>query len=176
VKFSEEAVEPGYASRGPGERPVGVEAAADPVPPEPRRARRRQTLGRADAETGTPGSGAHPGTDGPRLTELLATALSEEAWESFSRGSAIRRAGRAGCARNVCVALGNWLSSVGHPPEEAVAILGRALLDPEPLVRGHAAWALGQAGSEAARSVLASQLESECDPWVREELGLALGR
>jgi len=103
-------------------------------------------------------------------------ALSEEAWESFSRGSAIRRAGRTGFACNVCVALGNWLSSVGHPPEEAVAILGRALLDPEPLVRGHAAWALGQTGSEAARAVLASRLEPERDPWVREELVLALGR
>jgi len=180
VKFSEEAVEPGYAARGPGERPVGVEAApevaVDPVSAEPRRARRRQTHGREDAGTGTPGSGAHPGTDGPRLTELLAVALSEEAWESFSRGSAIRRAGRAGFARNVAVALGNWLYSVGHPPREAVAVLGRALLDPEPLVRGHAAWALGQAGSEAARSVLASRLEPERDPWVQEELVLALGR
>ena len=26
VKFAEEAAEPGYAARGPGERPVGVEA------------------------------------------------------------------------------------------------------------------------------------------------------
>jgi epoxyqueuosine reductase QueG len=37
-------------------------------------------------------------------------ALSEERWESFSRGSAIRRARRAGFARNVCVAVGNWLA------------------------------------------------------------------
>jgi hypothetical protein len=170
VKFSEEAAEPGYAARGPGERPVGVEAAADPVPPEPRRARRRQTLGRADAETGTPGSGAHPGTDGPRLTELLATALSEEAWESFSRGSAIRRAGRAGCARNVSLALGNWGSS------EAVPVLSDALSDPEPLIRGHAAWALGRVGGAAAYSALEATLSYEEDPWVREELELALER
>jgi epoxyqueuosine reductase len=198
LKFSEEAAEPGYAARGPGERPVGVEASS-PAAPGSETARTgdglakegvpaETSLGRPDAPLGgdaspsDPGgdhsvpSSVHPGTDGPSLTKLLAMALSEEAWESFSRGSAIRRAGRAGFARNVCVALGNWLFSVGHPPEEAVAILGRALLDPEPLVRGHAAWALGQAGSEAARSVLASRLEPERDPWVREELVPALGR
>ena len=137
VRFSELAAEPGYAARGPGERPVGVEGAS------------AETQGRKDVRTGTPGSPAHPGTDGPPLTELLAMALSEEAWESFSRGSAIRRAGRAGFARNASVALGNWLSSVEHPPEEAVAVLGRALLDPEPLVRGHAAWAPGSGGVES---------------------------
>lgn len=31
MKFAEEAVEPGYAARGPGERPVGVEALAGPA-------------------------------------------------------------------------------------------------------------------------------------------------
>jgi len=30
VKFAVEAAEPGYAARGPGERPVGVEALAGP--------------------------------------------------------------------------------------------------------------------------------------------------
>jgi hypothetical protein len=97
VKFSEPAAEPGHAARGPGERPVGAEAAAGP-----------------DA--------THPGTDGPPLTELLATALSEDAWGSFSRGSAIRRAGRAGFARNVCVAVGNRLSGEEEPPSEAVTV------------------------------------------------------
>ena len=55
-------------------------------------------------------------------------------------------------------------------------MLEQALLDPEPLVRGHAAWALGQAGSLEARGALHSLLESEDDPWVREEVGAALGR
>jgi epoxyqueuosine reductase len=35
-------------------------------------------------------------------------ALDPGSWESFSRGSAIRRAEREGFARNVAVALGNW--------------------------------------------------------------------
>jgi len=146
VKFSEEAEEPGYAARGRGEAPVGV----DPDP----------------SVTDT----SHPGTDGSPLTELLETALSEEAWEWFSRGSAIRRAGRAGMARNVSVALGNWGSS------EAVPVLSDALSDPEPLVRGHAAWALGRVEEAAARSALEAALSSEEDHWVREELELALAR
>jgi epoxyqueuosine reductase QueG len=70
IRFAEPAREPGYAARGPGERPVGVE--------------------------------------------------------------------------NVCVAIGNWLASAppGEPLEGAVDALAAALSDPEPLVRGHAAWAL----------------------------------
>jgi len=75
------------------------------------------------------GGPLHPGTDAPLLVALLEMALDPEAWEAFSRGSAIRRAGKAGFARNVCVALGNW----GLP--EAVPVLTRALGDPEPLVR-----------------------------------------
>ena len=84
-----------------------------------------------------------PGTDSPSLVELLRVALDPEAWDAFTRGSAIRRAGRAGLARNLCVALGNWLASVDEPPEAGVAVLREALEDPEPLVREHAAWALG---------------------------------
>src|SRR5690554_8102737 len=92
----------------------------------------------------------------------------EAAWDAFSRGSAIRRAKRAGFLRNVAVALGNW----GAP--EAVPALVRALEDAEPLVRGHAAWALGQVGSPEARAALLSALERERDPFVRDELDLAL--
>ena len=83
-----------------------------------------------------------PGTDSPYLVELLRVALDPEAWDAFTRGSAIRRAGRVGLARNVCVALGNWLAEVDEPPEPAVAVLREALKDPEPVVREHAAWAL----------------------------------
>jgi epoxyqueuosine reductase len=95
---------------------------------------------------------------------LLEMALDPEAWEAFSRGSAIRRAGRAGFARNVCVALGNW----GSP--EAVPVLKRALADREPLVRGHAAWALGRLGGAAAREGLSGATSSEENAWVTAEL------
>jgi epoxyqueuosine reductase len=83
---------------------------------------------------------SHPGTIAPSLVELLQTALNEAAWDAFSIGSPIRRAGRAGFARNVCVALGNWGSA------EAVPVLTLALRDPDPMVREHATWALGEIG------------------------------
>ena len=118
----------------------------------------------------------HPGTDAPSLVALLEMALDPEAWEAFSRGSAIRGAGRAGFARNVCVGLGNWLGTADDPDPVAIRLLERALSDPASLVRGHAAWALGQVGLGEAWEVLGSSLELEGDPWVREEIGSALGR
>jgi HEAT repeat protein len=75
---------------------------------------------------------------------------------------------RAGFARNVCVALGNW----GSP--DAVPVLVRALSDAEPLVRGHAASALGRVGSAEARSALSAHVSVETDPGVLEELSAAL--
>jgi epoxyqueuosine reductase len=94
--------------------------------------------------------------------------LDEAAWDEFSRGSPIRRAGRAGFLRNVAVALGNWGST------EAVPVLVEALSDSEPLVRGHAAWALGRIGSAGAHQVLKERPEVESDSGVREEIESAL--
>jgi epoxyqueuosine reductase len=71
--------------------------------------------------------------------------LTHEEWDHWTRGSAIRRAGYAGFKRNVAVAMGNWLGSVGEPPEEAMSVLRDALEDEEPLVREHATWALERA-------------------------------
>ena len=81
------------------------------------------------------------------------------------RGTPLRRAGREGLLRNVCVALGN----AGDPA--AVPALARALsADRSPLVRGHAAWALGRLG---AREVLAAARDD--DPFVAGEIAAALG-
>ena len=94
--------------------------------------------------------------------------MDEAAWDEFSRGSAIRRARRAGFLRNVAVALGNW----GAP--DAVPALVRALSGSEPLVRGHEAWALGRIGTAEARKALEARAAVEKDPHVREEIGAAL--
>jgi HEAT repeat protein len=91
-------------------------------------------------------------------------------WDEWTRGSAIRRAGYGGLKRNVAVALGNWGA------EEAVPVLVAALGDAEPLVRGHAAWALGEIGSAEAVSALAVLQPLERDPLVRDELEVALER
>jgi epoxyqueuosine reductase len=57
--------------------------------------------------------------------------------------------------------------------EKAVPALVRALCeDPSPLVRGHAAWALGEIGD--AEESLMEASESEKDPWCLQEIRLAL--
>jgi epoxyqueuosine reductase len=68
----------------------------------------------------------------------------------------------------VAIALGNW----GDPA--AVPALIRALRDHEPLVRGHAAWALGQIRGDAGLASLRQAQRDESKDWVREELALAL--
>jgi epoxyqueuosine reductase len=109
-----------------------------------------------------------PGTEAPSLDELM--GMGEAEWDLFTRGSAIRRAGNAGLRRNVAVALGNCWA------EEAVPVLVAALTDDEPLVRGHAAWALGRIGTESARAALLERLAAEADASVRAEVEAALGR
>jgi epoxyqueuosine reductase len=49
-----------------------------------------------------------------------------------------------------------------------------ALQDAEPLVRGHAAWAVGRIGGAEARRALQVALSSEPDPYVQQELRAAL--
>jgi len=115
-----------------------------------------------------------PDTNGLALLDLL--SFSEEEFASRFSGSPIKRAKRRGLLRNVVVALGNWLGSVEEPPEEVLSALVAALSDPEPLVRGHAAWGLGKVGSASAIRALAERAELESDPWVSEEIAAALGR
>lgn len=108
------------------------------------------------------------GLHAPELIPLL--QLTEEEFKIRFRGSAILRAKRRGFLRNVCVALGN-LGRV-----EAVPALARALAsDPEPLVRAHAAWALGRIGGPDARAALTEAQGRENAFDVSEEIRLALG-
>jgi epoxyqueuosine reductase len=116
--------------------------------------------------TATPDFQPRDAMDGPALVDLM--GMDEEAWDRFSRGSPVRRAKRAGFLRNVAIALGNWGAAEAEP-----ALL-RALEDPEPLVRGHAAWALGRIGTAGGAAALARRLEVERDGWVREEIEAAL--
>jgi len=111
-----------------------------------------------------------PGLDGPPLLELAAglLAMSGKGFVREFAGSPMLRARRKGLLRNVCVALGNWGS------EEAVPVLATALSDPAPLVRGHAAWALGAVDSPEAISLLSERAAEEADDWVRAEIELAL--
>ena len=120
--------------------------------------------------TGAPAYRASQDLDGPSLLDLAESLLStdESGFRKTFKKSAIKRAKRSGFLRNICIALGNW----GAPA--AVTTLLRALSDIEPLVRGHAAWALGQIGSSSARSALSERLSSEEDAWVKTEISAAL--
>ena len=96
------------------------------------------------------------------LSELL--TLDEVGFRARFRGTPVLRAKRRGLVRNACVAAGN----VADPA--LIPLLIPLLADPEPLVRGHAAWALGRIGGVDAEHALAHALTLESDPWVRSEL------
>jgi epoxyqueuosine reductase len=116
--------------------------------------------------TNEPSYAPRPGLYAPELISLL--SIDQEEFSRRFRGSPILRAKRRGFLRNVAVALGN---SAGP---EAVPALADALNDHEPLVRGHAAWALGRIGSSAAIAALQQKLLSEDDAEVKSEIEEAL--
>ena len=102
----------------------------------------------------------------PALAPLL--ELDAEGFRMLFRRSPISRPKRRGFLRNVAVALGN-----ARDPA-AVGALARAMEDEEPLVRSHAAWALGEIGGRMARASLERALARECDEAVRREIRSAL--
>ncbi|HEX4204234.1 MAG TPA: tRNA epoxyqueuosine(34) reductase QueG [Ktedonobacteraceae bacterium] len=102
----------------------------------------------------------------PELIPLL--SLTEEQFRERFRHSAIKRTKRRGLLRNVCVALGN------SGDRQAVPALSRALHDEEPLIRGHAAWALGRLAGSEALSALQAASTTEEDEEVRDEIRYAL--
>jgi epoxyqueuosine reductase len=103
----------------------------------------------------------------PHLPELL--LLNEDGFRARFRGSAVVRAGRVGLARNVAVVLGNTRNPA------SVGVLSAALQrDPAPLVRGHAAWALGRVEGKEARKTLESARRREVNDDVRSEIDAAL--
>ncbi len=132
-----------------------------------------------------------PGWPFPSLPALL--ALSDEEFRARFRGTALRRGKRRGLLRNAAIALGNRLAAAPHSGTgpanagvgevsgqaeraEGVAALERALNDSEPLVRGAAAWALGEAGGPGSERILQHAMEKEEDESVRREHTAALAQ
>jgi len=105
----------------------------------------------------------------PDLCEIL--ALDDAGFAARYGDSALQRTGRIGLARNAAVVLGN----TGNPA--AVPALACALHGHDaPLVRQHAAWALGRlrdVGGAAARTALEAA-RRDPDPTVRAEAETAL--
>jgi len=108
-----------------------------------------------------------PNKASPNLsTELHLTP--QEFNRKFKR-SPIQRAKRRGYLRNVAVALGNSKS-----PEAIQALAETLQTEAEPLVRAHAAWALGQIGGQDSRTVLEECSQTEADQHVLTEIQAAL--
>lgn len=114
--------------------------------------------------------------------------LDAAAFDALFEHSPVRRTGRAGFLRNVCVALGNR-----RRPESVAALAATLAREPDSLVRAHAAWALGEigrhapnqagasgAGGSTAHSRALRELERagarDPDAGVREEAREALAR
>lgn len=98
----------------------------------------------------------------PPLLGIL--ALDEAGFQARFANSPIKRIKRNRLVRNACVAAGNWGS------ETAVPLLAMLLTDPDPPIRGHAAWALHQIGTEAAKTAVAQALVTEPNERVRLEM------
>jgi epoxyqueuosine reductase len=99
-------------------------------------------------------------------TRLLEMSVAE--YTAAFKGSPMKRAKFAGLRRNAAVVLGN----VGSADDAPVLI--SALRDESPVVRGHAAWALGRLGTSLAESALRACFDDEPDADVREEIASAL--
>ena len=98
----------------------------------------------------------------------MRSALGEEDYQTQWTGTAMRRATRSGLRRNAAIVLGN-LGDREHVPA-LVAALG----DPDPVVRGHAAWALGRL--DPGHDALERAMAREPDARVLGELRSALAR
>lgn len=97
----------------------------------------------------------------PPLLDLL--ALTEADFRARFAGSPIERIGRDRLVRNACIAAGNWGDHAALP------LLETLLTDANPLVRGHAVWAVGQI---AGPDMLRPHHRRETDESVLEEYAL----
>jgi epoxyqueuosine reductase len=112
---------------------------------------------------------ARSGLPQPELVQELSLSAGE-----FSRkfkGSPVKRARRDGYLRNVAVALGSLGFAAGIP-----ALAGALSGDPAPLVRGHAAWALGRLGGKEALQALEAAARTETDAEVMKEISSTMTR
>ena len=113
---------------------------------------------------------AHLNNAYPSLHWLL--EMTDEEFGDTYFGTPVPRTKRRGLARNAAIALGNTGTDRDIPH------LAKALSShDEPLVRGHAAWALGALSDHdptAVRRALESSRRSDLDDFVRSEIDMAM--
>ncbi len=119
------------------------------------------------APEGHPALAPRPGIPRPILRKEL--RLTPQEFNRKFHRSPVLRAKRRGYLRNIAVALGN------QADPETIPDLAQTLeSEPEPLVRAHAAWALGRMRTARARQALEKSLKQETDPSVNAEVYAAL--
>jgi epoxyqueuosine reductase len=134
----------------------GCDLCQDACPPTNRAPRTAAAFAPADEETRA-----------PSLASLLRLKSGE--FKRRYAGTGMGWRGAALLRRNAAVALGNLLDRADVPAlEEALA------RDPHPLVRGHAAWALGRIGSPRAFAALSERSPLETDALASDEIAAAL--
>jgi epoxyqueuosine reductase len=120
-----------------------------------------------------PAGASHPEMELPakraELDLIGLLRLGRDEYVERFRGSPMKRPKLAGLQRNAAVAMGNRRSP------RYVPALTEALENGEPLVRAHAAWALGRIGGAAAKAALEGAGRVETDAAVREEIEAAYG-
>ncbi len=142
-----------------------------PIPHEYRKALGNRIYGCDDCQIVCPWNSYAVTTEEPAFQEreevkglIALMRLDEEGFRTRFRKSPVKRIKRRGLLRNVAVALGNS----GRP--EVVPVLTEALSDPEPLIRSHTVWALGELLGPEAVAVVESRLPGEADPMVLSEI------
>ena len=127
--------------------------------------------GLAIRPTGTtaPASSPFPPAPGRNPAELAPLFfLDDAAFRARFRHTPLWRPRRRGLLRCAALVLGN------RPQAASLAALVQGLGDPEPLVRGACAWALGRFDRPAAGESLRARLVVETDDEVRQEIRSAL--
>ena len=142
------------------DRVFGCDACQESCPVSQRAQHRSGPIHRA----GPPNEGVGPWLDLPSLFEL-----DESAFQARFAQSPVRRAKRSGLLRNAAIILGNLGDGAALPALE------QALADSDPIVRGHAAWAVGRIGGARARRMLEDSRRRESDAEVMAEVKRALG-
>ena len=131
------------------------------VCPFTRKSTRREHVGQQRPRDLRP----HPIVQQWTLLDVL--AMDEARYQHEFVGTAMRRATRNGLRRNAAIVLGN------RGDDAALPALHTALGDEDPVVRGHAAWAIGQIRSTDPQLLAARSRET--DARVRAEIDAALG-
>ena len=106
---------------------------------------------------------------GFELTELLPVLdMDQDTFSKVYKNSPIKRTKLRGLKRNVCVALGN----IGDV--RAVEPLSKILKKSDPVLKIHAAWALGRIGGMSSYRILLEELDKDNPIEVKDEIKYSL--